>query len=51
MKRFACTFTFVVTLLLCATMWAQSYNFEIVKYPANNGLSILRPQVCTAQGL
>ena len=36
MKRFACTFTFVVTLLLCATMWAQSYNFEIVKYPANN---------------
>jgi hypothetical protein len=36
MKRFAYTFTFVVTLLLCASMWAQSYNFEIVKYPANN---------------
>ena len=36
MKRFAYTLTLAVTVLLCATMWAQSYNFEIVKYPANN---------------
>lgn len=33
---FASIFTFAATLLLCASMWGQSYNFEIVKYPANN---------------
>jgi probable HAF family extracellular repeat protein len=36
MKRFAYTLTFAVTLLLCATMWGQGYNFEVVKFPVNN---------------
>ncbi len=34
MKRFAYTLTLALTLLLCATMFGQSYNFEIVKYPS-----------------
>ena len=36
MKRFACTVTLAATLLLCASLWGQSYNFADVKYPANN---------------
>lgn len=36
MKRFTYTLTFAVTLLLCATMFGQSYSFEVVKFPVNN---------------
>jgi probable HAF family extracellular repeat protein len=36
MKRFASHFTFAATLLLCASLWGQNYNFVDVKYPANN---------------
>lgn len=36
MKRLTSLATFAATLLLCAAVWAQNYNFEVVKYPANN---------------